>query len=473
MQNHQTPQLLWQSLLTPLRRKSIDSPEKASMNTGGGRSEFERDFDRILFATPTRRLADKTQVFPLEPNDSVRNRLTHSYEVANLARSIGVLLAYEHGHDVFGDFDKDQLTRGLPAILGAIGLAHDIGNPPFGHQGEKAIQQWFKDHERKSETEVHSDFKQFNGNAQSFRLLTRLQILNDNYGLNLTCATLSALMKYPCRSNSEKGVWGEKFCVNQSEFEIADIVWKSTGLQEGVRHPLAFIMEACDDIAYSVIDAEDTVKKGYASFNDLVEHLQRHTNDDPVTQKVLGAAVEKHKEAAQKKLSSGELNDISMQYFRVLSIHEMIQAALSSFIQNLGQIMTKESNDLELIKSSEAACFCAALKKFDLTFGFTHPSVLELELHGDRLIRETMDFFWEGISCRMSCKETPFSKYAYGLISENYRRVFEETAQDEYAQHQLLADAISGMTDGYLVSIHRSLKSLKDGNHELRRRGSR
>ena len=473
MKNHKTAQLLWQDLLTPLRRKAIDSPKKASMNTGGGRSEFERDFDRILFAAPTRRLADKTQVFPLEPNDSVRNRLTHSYEVANLARSIGVLLAYEHRHDVFGDFDKDQLTRGVPAILGAIGLAHDIGNPPFGHQGEKAIQQWFKDHENRSEASVHSDFKQFNGNAQSFRLLTRLQILNDNYGLNLTCATLSALMKYPCRSTGEKGVWGEKFCVNQSEFEIAEVIWNATGLQEGVRHPLAYIMEACDDIAYSVIDAEDTVKKGYASFNDLVEHLQRHTNEDTVTQKVLSAAVEKHNEAAEKKLSSGELNDISMQYFRVFSIHEMIQAALRSFIQNLERILKREPNNLELIKSSEAASFCTALKKFDLNFGFTHPSVLELELHGDRLIRETMNYFWEGISCRITHKETPFSRYAYGLISENYRRVFETTCKDMYAQHQLLTDAISGMTDGYLVSIHRSLKSLRDGNHELRRRRAR
>ncbi|MFS3860299.1 HD domain-containing protein [Proteus mirabilis] len=117
------------------------------MKSDETRYELERDFDRILFCAPIRRLADKTQVFPLEKNDSVRTRLTHSYEVSNLARSIGTKLAYNDEIDIFDDYKKnggDNLKRNLPAILAAIGLAHDLGNPPFGHRGEKAMSLWFR-----------------------------------------------------------------------------------------------------------------------------------------------------------------------------------------------------------------------------------------------------------------------------------------------------------------------------------------
>lgn len=472
MSNELNNKLSWEKLLSERRRKDMSDSSSAPMGMSGGRVELERDYDRILFAAPTRRLADKTQVFPLEPNDSVRNRLTHSHEVSNLARSMGNLLVYEHGEELFGKSDNDFLKRSIPALLAAIGLAHDIGNPPFGHQGEKAIQSWFRKQKVHGSTKVHTDFLGFNGNAQSFRLLTKLQILNDDYGLNLTCATLTSLMKYPCRSDGNCDHWGGKFCVNESEHAIAKEVWNETGLNEGIRHPLTHIMEACDDIAYSVIDAEDTVKKQYASFNDLVEYLERNTQEDCLTQNVLTVVKEKHKEACLNQLSSNELNDISMQYFRVAAIHEMVAAAIEAFIANLDSILRGDSGELELVKHSKAKKFCEALKQFDFAFGFTNPNVLKLELNGDRIIRETMDFLWEGISGEIMDEKTPFSRYAYRLISENYRRIFEGTTRDTYAQHQLLADAISGMTDGYLVSIHSELKKLSDGSHELRRRNS-
>ncbi len=126
--------LTWDNLLNQVRRKELHGSSE-SMGTGVGRTEFERDYDRILFATPTRRLADKTQVFPMEENDSIRTRLTHSHEVSNLARSIGVRLAFEHAESVFGvDHESLQVKRNVPSLLAAVGLAHDLGNPPFGHQ---------------------------------------------------------------------------------------------------------------------------------------------------------------------------------------------------------------------------------------------------------------------------------------------------------------------------------------------------
>ena len=135
--------LSWDKLLNQTRRKDLYRSSE-SFGTGAGRTESERDYDRILFATPTRRLADKTQVFPMEENDSVRTRLTHSHEVSNLARSIGVRLAFDHAENVFGPkHELLQVKRNVPSMLAAVGLAHDLGNPPFGHQGEIAIQQWF------------------------------------------------------------------------------------------------------------------------------------------------------------------------------------------------------------------------------------------------------------------------------------------------------------------------------------------
>ncbi|MGZ5905642.1 MAG: dGTP triphosphohydrolase, partial [Reyranella sp.] len=170
----------------------------------GHRSEFERDFDRILFSTPVRRLSDKTQVFPLDRNDGVRTRLTHSHEVSNLARSIGSRIARERPDA----FEGQDLDRTVLPLLGAIGLAHDLGNPPFGHQGEAAISQWFKDRyswifDRKADAEdaekiqpiPHShlpEFLAFDGNPQTFRLLTRLQTSIGKAGLDLTAATLVA-----------------------------------------------------------------------------------------------------------------------------------------------------------------------------------------------------------------------------------------------------------------------------------------
>src|SRR3954447_12060447 len=173
----------WKKLLNEGRRK--EDARKKARKTGKSeedRTEIERDHDRILFSTPVRRLADKTQVFPLDKNDSVRTRLTHSHEVSNLARSIGTVLAFKHS--VASDVPNAQ--RNLPAICAAIGLVHDLGNPPFGHQGESAIQSWFRDYEdvvlaplAKSPEQLSLDFLKFEGNAQGFRLVTRLQLLND------------------------------------------------------------------------------------------------------------------------------------------------------------------------------------------------------------------------------------------------------------------------------------------------------
>lgn len=467
--------LNWKDLLNESRRKSKGQP--AAPLVESGRYQFERDYDRILFAAPTRRLADKTQVFPLDRNDSVRTRLTHSHEVSTLARSIGLRLVYEKENIFFGAESGQFLQRGVPAMLAAIGLVHDLGNPPFGHQGEVAIQNWFKKKSdvflEKMSPEEAADFFAFDGNAQTVRLVTKLQILNDKFGLNLTYGTLAALIKYPVPAGGVDEDRWKKQGYFKSEQEIVSDVWKETGLRQGVRHPLTYVMEACDDIAYSVLDAEDTVKKSLASYYDLLRFLKKECGDDPVAKRVIEKAEVSSSSFEDAGLSPQELNECSMQMFRVYSITEMVEAVVEEFSKRVGSLLEGEPVYKGIISLSGSAKLCKALKKFDFEYGFKHKSVLELELKGNTYITEVMDMLWVGLHGRLEEEKqqsnTPFGKYAYSRISESYRRIFEDEENDlpvRYKEAQLLADAISGMTDSYLIALHSELKPLYDSHCE-------
>lgn len=523
----------WNKLLHNGRRKDKSNAEVefgegrwGLKETVGIREEIERDYDRILFLAPTRRLSDKTQVFPLEQNDSVRTRLTHSYEVSNLARSIGTQLAYENAN-LFSDIERDgKLTRTLPSLLAAIGLAHDLGNPPFGHQGESAIQDWFSEHaerifpkEEGKHPNIYQDFIKFDGNSQTMRLLTQLQVLNDKFGINLTYSTLAAMIKYPqssayvAKQSEAIQTWEEdnknslercphakptwkKHGYFYSEAHIVEDIWNETGLREGVRHPITYIMEACDDIAYSVLDAEDIVKKGLASFHDLMNHLtyymecarERLKNDVDLPddeketslaklnekftliETTIESSKKKHKEFSEPSLdlTPAELNDVSMQMFRVFAIGKLVSSVTESFVDNSDRLMNPDQPIKDLMSISRASELCEALKNFDFKWGYKNKSVLKLELKGHNYIHSLMDMLWVGIHGRLNTEDskdskTPFGEYAYGRISENYRRVFEDASDElpeEYKEAQLLTDAISGMTDSYLIDLHDELKAL-------------
>lgn len=452
--------LKWEKLLNPIRRKDIAGKGDA-MGVGAGRGEQERDFDRILFSAPTRRLADKTQVFPMEANDSVRTRLTHSHEVSNLARSIGVKLAFDYPERVFGpNHEELSVKRCVPALLAAVGLAHDLGNPPFGHQGEASMQRWFLAEKVRDEVAVGEDFLEFDGNAQTFRLVTRLQVLNDDFGLNLTAGTLAALIKYPVIYGRDKQGY-KKAGVFRAESDIAEQVWELCGLREGVRHPLTIVMEACDDIAYSVIDAEDTVKKECASFNDLMDFIEAYAQDD-VSREIVSWSRKKHKEIRAMGLSSKEVNDVSMQMFRSFAISRMVQSVTDSFVKNVDRVLSGAPDPgFELIKESDCRDFCKAVKDFDRRYGFQHRDVLRLELQGHNYIQAVMGLLWDAVSSKDGEHCSPFSRFVYGSISENYRRVYEASPKTIGDRRQLVCDAVSGMTESYLIKFYSELEALK------------
>ena len=267
----------WRRLLSA-NRMAGDAPDPVDP----ARSPFQKDFDRIVFCSAFRRLQDKTQAHPKPGNDYVRTRLTHSLEVASVGRSLGAGV----GQVIAG---RRRLPEGLGAaefghIVSAACLAHDIGNPPFGHRGEDLIRGWFAGSRRGQAIIAlltggqREDLLRFEGNAQGFRILTRLQNWRDNGGLRLTAATLGAFGKYPRLSDSAGDATGldagaKKFGVMQAEASIFRRLADELGLEqvaEGrwLRHPLAFLVEAADDICYSIVDLEDGFKLGKLGFAD-------------------------------------------------------------------------------------------------------------------------------------------------------------------------------------------------------------
>jgi len=471
----------WRFLLNEERRR----PSRSGSHTRkGDRLEFERDYDRILFSTPVRRMADKTQVFPLEKHDAVHTRLTHSMEVSALARSIGFDLVSRFSKKIGLSGGRNELRR-VSSLMAAVGLVHDIGNPPFGHQGEDAIRAWFTQNEKTVfgkaalvDKKLRQDFLQFEGNAQTFRLVTLLQFQGDQTGLNLTYGTLAALLKYTVSADRARkraaAAGAHKPGFFKSEEALVKTVWKKTRLKVGQRHPLTYLVEACDDICYGVIDVEDTVKKDLASYADVVALLSDAYPTDPVIAGVLEYSASQREKIKRSlggtRLSPKELDDLSMQTFRVAAISAMVSAAPETFVANFREIGLNRFRG-DLLTSGSASCLRDGLKQLREEITFPHRSILEVELRGSLVITELMDKLWRAIVNRTdpadptSKRTDRLSAYTYGRISENYRRVFENSTHGlpiRYREAQLLVDMIAGMTDTFALTL---LKDLRQFDH--------
>ena len=279
----------WEKLLS---RNRIGEPLNEDVQSLNGRSDFQRDFDRIVFCSAFRRLQDKTQVFPLPESDFVHTRLTHSLEVSCVGRSLGnfvgekILQRRKKLRSLFTQFHFGE-------IVAAACLAHDIGNPPFGHSGEDAIAEYFKSgngiqYKNILNKKQWSDISKFEGNAQGFRLVTKLQNQYNKGGLRLTYAVLGALTKYPKESFTSSAAERvsnniySKFGFFQSEKNLFKEVAQAVQLETKVsstnnlwwnRHPLAFLVEAADDICYRIMDLEDGFRLGLLSFAETENFL--------------------------------------------------------------------------------------------------------------------------------------------------------------------------------------------------------
>jgi dGTPase len=461
--------------------------DSSSPSTDTHRSVFQQDYDRLLFSTPVRRLADKTQVWPMEENDGVRTRLTHSHEVANLARSIGAR-AFKGAREAFRQHGcvDDSLADIINPLLLSIGLGHDLGNPPFGHQGEVAIGHWFE--RRKSWIFTHikegegllpapvpkshwPEFIEFDGNPQSLRLLTRLQTHIDGLGLDLSAATLAAGLKYPASylNKNKENLIIKKGGYFESEKDLVDWIRKHTGLEEGQRHPLTWIMEACDDIAYSVLDVDDVLKKGIMSPDDVLVILRQKVSADGV----IGKIQEKFKEVESRLFSPEMQRDIKIEYLRAYLIENLIEHASKKFIENAPAIFSFKLT-IPLMDDSR---LCEELKTVAQQNAFNHSSVLRMEALGSAAIDDLMSVLWEAISYRKKFDDLRSkrlgarAKYVFSLISPNYIEQADKLNSSSevasglrYRELRLLTDMVSGMTDTFAMRLWNDIKVMPDAN---------
>ena len=275
----------WNDLLSGDRIRSYQK----STTSRDLRTEFEKDYHRIIGSASFRRLQDKTQVFPLDKSDFIRTRLTHSLEVSSFAKSLGQNVGEKIIRDNVDSSFSVQDKEDICAILQCAGLIHDIGNPPFGHFGETVIQDWFKNNLNKLEfkgkkvnqvisSQMQEDFYHFEGNTQALRVVSKLHFLVDENGMNLTKALLGTIIKYPVSSleiDKKSGdIRTKKMGYFYADREVFNKV-QSTLTTNGKRHPLTYLLEAADDIAYKTADIEDALKKGCITYTLLLDELKK------------------------------------------------------------------------------------------------------------------------------------------------------------------------------------------------------
>lgn len=445
-----TQMMDWNRLLST-KRFGQDFIEPISAS----RSPFHKDQDRIVFSSAFRRLQDKTQVHSLIDSDYVRTRLTHSMEVSSVGRSLGA----NAGQVIIDRHLKN--TKFTPAefghIVSAACLAHDIGNPPFGHFGEDTIRHWFKtgpnargqlDSLSKTETR---DFLNFEGNAQGFRVLTKLQNWRNNGGLRLTYATLGTFMKYPRVSEItnliEEDCAGKKFGIMQSELDMFKEVSSELGLiQRGhesywCRHPLTYLVEAADDICYSIVDIEDGVKLSRLNFLETEDLMLR----------ILGKVPPRY----------SEFKDTSekISYLRAKCIGHLIGEVSEIFADYEKDILAGTYKGDLLHHSTNAPIF-AEIEELCNKHIFNHQERIQAELRGSEILTSILDIFfvanleWEEYR-QKGTPPSPRSKVVMNLFSNA-----GDLSKTRYDWLLEVTDFVSGMTDSFAVRQFKDLKGL-------------
>lgn len=412
------------------------------------RSDFQRDYDRLIFSSPFRRLQNKTQVFPLPGSIFVHNRLTHSLEVSSVGRS----LAHETSLKLKEKYaDKDGLHQKFDSIrdiVAAACLCHDLGNPPFGHSGEKTISTFFSEGEGEklksqlSEQEW-ADFINFEGNANSLRLLTHQFKGRRNGGMAMTYSTLATIVKYPYSSLNagEKG----KFGFFSSEEALYRRIAKELGVPEispsrFARHPLVYILEAADDICYQIMDIEDA-------------HKLRILTTEEVKTLFLNFFDRDHQQRMQRVMSGLDDPNEQVAYLRSKVVGELVTGCAEAFIAGEEEILAGRyegsliSHIGERLSEAYATCSRTAWGKI-----YCAPSVVDIELAGNRIISFLMKTLTEAVIH----PERNYSKLLLNIVPQQY----DTKALTLYQRIQSVLDHVSGMTDIYALDLYRKLNGL-------------
>ena len=431
----------WQQLLSPMRLGMENFHDRDRDN----RNQFQRDYDRLIFSAPFRRLQNKTQVFPLPGSIFVHNRLTHSLEVASVGRSLGMNVAQAHRNENLNYLDE------IGAIVSAACLAHDLGNPPFGHSGEEAIATYFSEGEglflknKLIETEW-CDFIRFDGNANAFRLLTHQFNGRRKGGFVLTYSTLAAIIKYPYSSlyaDEKKQKFGF-FESERSDYEkIADelgIMRQKKNPDRFVRHPLVYLVEAADDICYQVMDIEDAHKLKILTTDETKDLYYRFFDENRLTK------------IKENLLIVSDVNE-QIAYLRSSVIGQLVEECTQAFLKNEEKIMDGNFEGSLIknlsIQTSDAYKHCSdiALSKI-----YKSQEVLDIELAGYHIIYKLMELL---VNAVLNPEKT-YSRQLLNRIPEQY----DTKSPTIYGKVQAVLDYISGMTDVYALDLYKKITGI-------------
>lgn len=440
--------MTWEQLLS-LKRQG-DTGKRLRIEQDDTRLGFEVDYDRIIFSSAFRSLQDKTQVIPLSKTDFVHTRLTHSLEVSVVGRSIGRLVGkkiiekYPYLKEVHGYHMND-----FGAIVAAAALAHDIGNPPFGHSGEKAIGEYFsigKGQQYKDQLtpKEWQDLVDFEGNANGFSILTGSRPGIEG-GLRLSYATLGAFTKYPKESlpkKPTKNIADKKYGFFQSDVaffkEVADelgMIPNKTGEDIGYeRHPLAFLVEAADDICYTIIDFEDGINLGLVSEDYALEYLIKLVKD------TIDAA----------KYQSLTTKEDRISYLRALAIGNLINDAVRVFVENEAAILQGKFH-FALTDKSKYKAQMDDIIKLSVKNIYQSREVIEKELSGYQIINNLLDKFITAYNNTYNGKATNYDKLLMKILPEKHH--LEKESLYERLLH--ICHFISMLTDGKAVELNK------------------
>ncbi|MDO5574516.1 MAG: deoxyguanosinetriphosphate triphosphohydrolase, partial [bacterium] len=458
-------------------------------NSSDLRTEFEKDYHRIIGSASFRRLQDKTQVFPLDRSDFIRTRLTHSLEVSSFAKSLGQNISEMLLKDKMDESFLPSYKQDVCDILQCAGLLHDIGNPPFGHFGETAIREWFRknlsliQYNGKPVSEIlteqmREDFYHFEGNTQALRVVTKLHYLVDEHGMNLTKGLLGTIIKYPIASNqivdpkSQSGqgrqsgqITYKKMGYYYADRDVFNDIEESTGTR-GCRHPLTFLLEAADDIAYKTADIEDAYKKGCLSFEKFLWELNEKKAD--VAEAAYSQMVEdlqkRYDKALERRIDNPEIYALQNWIVRIQG--RMIQCATGAFKEHYHEIM-EGTYAKDLFAGTDVKLMMDVLGDVAYRYAFISKPILKLEIAADSVFRFLLERFVDAVIYYDT--ETDLNdvqKKLISLISENYKTIYKIYSKDKndteklYLRLLLVTDSICGMTDSYAKSLYQELNGI-------------
>ncbi|WP_253455694.1 dGTP triphosphohydrolase [Pseudoxanthomonas mexicana] len=452
---------MYQKLLTNERvRSSSRGPE-------GIAQEVESDRSRVLYSASFRRLQRKTQVFPLEDNAAVRTRLTHSLEVAHVGRFLATSVIQQvadKGLTPIWGLEPTDFKHAFVVTVEVACLLHDIGNPPFGHFGEAAVAKWFSDYRK--DRQNFQDFRGFDGNPQGFRIITKLNGSDGLTGMNLTLSQLAATLKYPSVPSEKKKY--KKFGSFFTERDTLDVVRDKFSLRPEQRHPLAYLMEAADDICYCLSDIEDGVEKRLLSHDDFVDALISEVESNDEVKKV----VEEIRNSARLAAKVDETVA-----FRSSLVRRFVAAASSTYVDKHDEILSGELKEV-IREDSVDGVLLGAIKKVVRNKVYTDPSIQSLELSGYAAITGLLDRFGVLLTVPVDTfrkllepgarvagydVEKRLIDFIAGRHVSTYKQALETCSEEDEAWHRahLVVDYISGMTDSFAMDMHKILGGTK------------